>query len=73
MTDGWIPETPRQKAGDAIARCLEPEAWAEYDEGGGVCTNGAGIRCMRSIEHAAALMNRWPGIVDVVLAERNPT
>jgi hypothetical protein len=59
-------QTPRQIAGNAIARCLQPEAWAELDAGKGVCSAHAGWDIKDSIKQAAALMNKWPAIVDVI-------
>ncbi len=37
---------------DLLARLMEPEAWAEYDAGNGVCSNGAGWKVMASLEAA---------------------
>lgn len=37
---------------DELARAMEPKAWAEYDEGHGVCTNQAGWKCLESLEQA---------------------
>lgn len=47
----------RMELGDELARAMEPEAWAEYDEGNGICSNAAGWKCLESINHVAAVMN----------------
>lgn len=37
---------------EALARVPEPEAWAEFDSGNGVCSNEAGWTCLDSLEQA---------------------
>lgn len=57
-----------QVAMDKIARAIEPEAWAEYDAGNGVCSNQSGWACKDSIIQAQRLMRSFPAIVPIIKA-----
>jgi hypothetical protein len=46
----------RDKFGEEIARAMEPTAWAEYDAGKGVCSNGAGQRVLHSMVRAGLVL-----------------
>jgi hypothetical protein len=43
---------------DAMAEAMCPEAWAEFHEGNGVCTNAAGWNCIQSTEWASRAYRR---------------
>lgn len=70
-----MPKTPPevQDALDVLAREIEPEAWAEYDAGNGVCSRMAGTAALHSITVAKNVLKRWPEIGDVVLPGRGVT
>jgi hypothetical protein len=40
-----------------LAKAMEPEAWAEYDAGNGVCTNDAGWKCLATITYATRVLD----------------
>lgn len=43
-----------------LAHEIEPEAWQEYDEGRGTCSNMSGVRVMESLSIASRLIkNGW--------------
>lgn len=59
--------TPVEAAAiEKLARAMEPEAWAEYGAGDGVCTNDAGWKCMDSVKTAQRLIRVFPAIVQAV-------
>jgi hypothetical protein len=61
------PATPdEQIVMDKLARAMVPDAWKEYDEGNGVCTNMAGWACIESIKYAQKLIRAFPDIVSVI-------
>lgn len=52
-----IKTLDRMELGDQLARAMEPDAWAEYDEGNGICSNAAGWACLESIGHATRVLD----------------
>ena len=46
----------RQDFGEMLCRAIAPDAWAEYDDGKGVCTNSAGFRIVESINAAGRII-----------------
>jgi hypothetical protein len=65
------PATPEELiAIDHISRALSPDAWAEFDDGNGVCTISAGENCIESIKAAQRLIRAYPAIVPVIASKR---
>lgn len=63
---GTLLTEQEDAAVDRMARAMDPEAWGEYDDGDGRCSNGAGHACNQSIRHAQRLLRSYPAILDIV-------
>jgi hypothetical protein len=46
----------KSELGDKIAREIAPDAWKEFDQGKGVCSNSAGFACIESIKAAGRVI-----------------
>ena len=59
-------ESQNQALGMYLARAMDPEAWEEFDEGDGVCTNEAGLRIKTTIEHSVKVLYKLEemGLID---------
>lgn len=60
----------REALGVALSRAMEPEAWAEYDAGGGRCSNQAGFKCLESLEHAGAALDHLATLGSIFVPPR---